>query len=81
LVAIPEAFDFDRDLRVAEKVDSVANEGCTERTTSLERYAMRAAVIHALVDSTEYKTYRLTSFASCGDGHDAKNAPEPQYTK
>jgi len=42
-LAIPEVFELERDLRVAEKVDSEANEGCTERTTSLERYAIRAA--------------------------------------
>jgi len=47
LVATPDAFELARDLRVAEKLESEANEGCTERTTSLERYAMRAAVIRS----------------------------------
>lgn len=37
LVATPEVFELARDLRVAEKLDSEANDGCTERMTSLER--------------------------------------------
>lgn len=45
LVVTPKTFELWRDLKVAEKLESWANEGCTERMTSLERYAMRAAGI------------------------------------